>query len=873
MNKIVSTLLCGALALTSFSANAQSNWMKIQTQNGELVKQGDSVVVVAKDDPATKTAASLWSVDVVSRETSGNLVYKFTNKATNTTLKLKSNDLFAVGEVDAVRHNLDTLNVTENAEYKKLFTVEGGYTIAVKTAIPTVITPDTGAYTNNVIGVVLAEPGDMTHWMTVAELNQCAQYSVPLFAAMEGVDVESAAYEFVSTSADASSIDTIFTIQSKTSNKYLAVDSSNVTANSTVNVADPRQSAVFGFNVSFGAVSPFKNFGILFNPVNDSIAVAVMDSVLSWNVVDKKLAAENTVNETQAVAWIGNAQFINDKVDYITVDSLYNTTNGQPYWSPAPAQIEAGQPLADGLYILTSKKGIWGIPYETVCKAAGNAVDTLKNEYVPENQWMIKSTYEGGIYSYEAWNRFYGNEEEATPIKKVTTCDNEYFIFGTDTVSVKAIDANYGYKVFDGEELASSAFTLGLVNKLGAENVYMVMNEDSTINVLETETPLEFRAKYVGSKNFNLNDKGVKTFASDTLAVYQLYTVNAKGDTLWVGKSTEDNNKNWTLTTAEEDSDVRYFIFKAENEGEYKMTIAQTVECDGKDAIRVHENGGTTTWTKTTNNDVSLFTINEILDDAEYARLEAGHYLIIDNSKGTVESEDLSENEVLTKKENKEAKFLSLGDNLGSAAAIEENFSLWIDSAHVCDEAGERLYPTYYILKGATVEADSVSGDFLTVKGSYKANNDSVIFATGKAKINDTMAKVKAAKNTFLFKITDVENQYTIHPAINRQARLSLINGVVVMSTDMDALPVVVTKTSVVPTANEAISASAVTVIAGEGNVTINGAAGKKVVVSNILGQVVANTVLTSDNATIAAPAGVVVVAVEGETAVKAIVK
>ena len=48
---------------------------------------------------------------------------------------------------------------------------------------------------------------------------------------------------------------------------------------------------------------------------------------------------------------------------------------------------------------------------------------------------------------------------------------------------------------------------------------------------------------------------------------------------------------------------------------------------------------------------------------------------------------------------------------------------------------------------------------------------------------------------------------------------------------------------------------------------------GKKVVVSNILGQVVANTVITSDNATIAAPAGVVVVAVEGEAAVKAIVK
>ena len=49
--------------------------------------------------------------------------------------------------------------------------------------------------------------------------------------------------------------------------------------------------------------------------------------------------------------------------------------------------------------------------------------------------------------------------------------------------------------------------------------------------------------------------------------------------------------------------------------------------------------------------------------------------------------------------------------------------------------------------------------------------------------------------------------------------------------------------------------------------------AGKKVVIANILGQIIANTVLTSDNATIAAPAGVVVVAVEGEAAVKAVVK
>lgn len=71
----------------------------------------------------------------------------------------------------------------------------------------------------------------------------------------------------------------------------------------------------------------------------------------------------------------------------------------------------------------------------------------------------------------------------------------------------------------------------------------------------------------------------------------------------------------------------------------------------------------------------------------------------------------------------------------------------------------------------------------------------------------------------------------------------------------------------------EDMTVSGVTVIASEGQVTISGAEGKKVAVTNILGQAIANTVITSNNAVISVPAGIVVVAVEGETAVKAIVK
>nr|WP_129731548.1 DUF6383 domain-containing protein [Parabacteroides goldsteinii] len=83
-----------------------------------------------------------------------------------------------------------------------------------------------------------------------------------------------------------------------------------------------------------------------------------------------------------------------------------------------------------------------------------------------------------------------------------------------------------------------------------------------------------------------------------------------------------------------------------------------------------------------------------------------------------------------------------------------------------------------------------------------------------------------------------------------------------------------VEKTSEIPTANEPeLSAKTVSVSTTPGAVVVSGAQGKTVTISNVLGQTIANTVLASDNATINVPAGVVVVAIEGEAAVKAIVK
>ena len=94
-------------------------------------------------------------------------------------------------------------------------------------------------------------------------------------------------------------------------------------------------------------------------------------------------------------------------------------------------------------------------------------------------------------------------------------------------------------------------------------------------------------------------------------------------------------------------------------------------------------------------------------------------------------------------------------------------------------------------------------------------------------------------------------------------------NNVPVVTNDYEDAHVflVDNETTEAPTANESINANgAVSVVATDGAVTIKGAEGKNVVIATILGKVVANEVINSDNETIAVPAGIAVVSVDGES-------
>ena len=134
-----------------------------------------------------------------------------------------------------------------------------------------------------------------------------------------------------------------------------------------------------------------------------------------------------------------------------------------------------------------------------------------------------------------------------------------------------------------------------------------------------------------------------------------------------------------------------------------------------------------------------------------------------------------------------------------------------------------------------------------------------------------------ASDKTFLFESMKKADDKDIAPEY--AAWLKVQNGCLVLSDSKeskfeeitggdDALifDVKYVKDDKIATENETIAAGNVVVAGVNGAVVVKGAEGKNVIVSTILGKVVANEVVSSDNATIAAPAGVVVVSVDGES-------
>ena len=232
----------------------------------------------------------------------------------------------------------------------------------------------------------------------------------------------------------------------------------------------------------------------------------------------------------------------------------------------------------------------------------------------------------------------------------------------------------------------------------------------------------------------------------------------------------------------------------------------------------------------------------------------------------------------------------------------------FVEGVHVVTTTGEYLY---IVKRGKTLK------EAMTVKDNSGVSDESYIkkgfvlswsklaeiadkhdlkktthsnYAFSLRKVTDKDDETSAASEGFLLESNDAENSASVGGF--KGAWVNVVNGVPVLAQNStktedhesaegniqelinQAQVFHFGETDEEATANEGIeAASTITVVATNGAVIVKGAEGKAVTITNVLGQTIANTVIASSEATISAPAGVVVVAVEGEAAVKAIVK
>lgn len=210
-----------------------------------------------------------------------------------------------------------------------------------------------------------------------------------------------------------------------------------------------------------------------------------------------------------------------------------------------------------------------------------------------------------------------------------------------------------------------------------------------------------------------------------------------------------------------------------------------------------------------------------------------------------------------------------VGGDYHSNAAVRDKDYIWNNQVRLAFVDAIHKNDTLYILKGDTSNwADPI--DLSKLPNKIRLDNDK------HKNVTFSFRLLEEGNDDFLIESQSTDGQ-DIAPMQGGWVKIQ--NGVPVVSyaafndAANEAEYFNVVKTAEKPVANESISTSGVSVIAKAGAVVVKGAAGKNVIISNVLGQTLANTVLSSDEATISAPAGVVVVAVEGEEAVKAIVK
>ncbi len=929
MNKKFSTLVAGLALCTAFTANAKVENGKVYqltNEDGKYLSVTESYTktdsLILADAPTadiknTDYQKSLWKVTYRFVSLANTWAYTLTNSATGRVLTLdkQAEWNFKNGGVFIAPENVTDVTLSAQLDNKTVVSIIAKDDVEAERT--DIVTLEKGtAVSASAINFTVAAPVKIN--MTADLLNN--KYGSP-FALTFDKNLDGnplAGKELFATDIDG--LDGYVTLQDRTTGKYLVVDSTSWSSNLssekfwklTVDAqpkdeaaaADKATGVTAGTILENGRAKELYAFKVVLDPSDNSKMILYPYATPVYkgaNDTEKKskmcydmevaangemIAFGNFAGTEKLTIWTKDAAkctFAEVKLP-TTLDPEY--TYFVKDMNNAKSDEDHSANKYKGQYFVYSFCGEGTVYAKTVTEVP-TALWYLTETNTLANMWNTNSPIGGATI-------------------RVIDDAKAIYSFGTDTVQLvkgpKVEDAQeLAYKKVSKEDLVNGALSFRLKSDL-LENLYVTVKEGKLyVAAGELASAYRFKVEEVELEEESSivpNSKDVKVYkykVTDRLGKATL-TTDEKGDLIMKENSNSYIELSFLSTGVENEYKLVSWSGYNEEWGYYGSAITALA---GSGIL------STVDWCNTEN---TTFEFAK-KDAPTYATLNIGHVQI------TSYTED--DNKMIASQKDGFAVLKAEGQSiLKSDVYTHDSLTLWLDTACL---TFEETMPLYYLSTNAFAEEGVKTRNYLMntldsaeVKGyAYEAAGAEAVraaFIAGSVCGIDSIAikgdtinamnlnpaavafEVAAEYSDEAYKILSVQEylnpaydeeaaeeqgeEYDVEKYLPRNAYLAHLNNVVYWTTDPEQAEVFKVMTTSTPTSNDKIAAeSAISVIANDGTVTIQGAAGKSVVISNILGKVVAETVLSSDNATIAVPAGIVAVAVEGEAAVKVVVK
>lgn len=457
--------------------------------------------------------------------------------------------------------------------------------------------------------------------------------------------------------------------------------------------------------------------------------------------------------------------------------------------------------------------------------------------YNPDGQWYVKE--ENGKYSIVDRLRgtTYASNSEIFAVNGVS---GAYTVAGrTDTLSfeyqpkVDLKDKYLGILRLTEAELKEKTIQLN-VNAVGG-TVPISVSDSLLLADMEKEAT-SFRL-FAGTEEKTAGAQSL----GDTLYTVSYRLADQFGDRVLVKDS-----KTGSLIMSNFQEDTLNIVFRQSNDGAvYEMTV-------GKEYVTYSTQSNLLLSEE--KSEAVEFDV-DIIDAPQYETVESSHLRFECNGKY------LTMNPLTLW-----AELKNEGQEITKADYTADNFSFKIEKA-------DTIIPgkPVYLISTCMIGADDETSDV-----RYYLSAIDTVQHEGKNRLgfipsNDTIRTSKNSPAYFSLKKNEDGSLWLENINVKGGAFVSQIANTLVMSnTGMNFSA----EKASAPTANEEIEAPTSVVVAGGHNsVTVMNAKDKKIVLTDILGKIVGNYLVTSDRFTVPASRGLLIVAIEGEVAQKVIVK